>query len=264
MAYFKTIGEVSKETGIKVREIKYYIESEFFIPSHKVEQGNKTIWNYSKEDIRKIQQIKLYKELDYSNSNIKKIINADDFDWDEALSKQIHELREKKRHLENLIMAAEFMRFFKEIENESNFDISDFDNDIDTFSNNIFSPEIEENTEQGIMQLGEEITSNMDIDKLNFMGEQFIKCFESFVKISNNEPTSDSIQSWIDTVLEIIGSFVDRKQIDLKEILFGIRFLICISPDRFLEMLVGKPDLFIFIEKALEEYIKRSKEENYG
>ena len=72
---YKTIGEVAKETGLSVREIKYYSERKIVSPSKEYYQGNKKYNLYSDVDIIKIQQIALYRELGYSKDQIKEIIS---------------------------------------------------------------------------------------------------------------------------------------------------------------------------------------------
>lgn len=82
------------------------------------------------------------------------MISISDFDWRKALDKQIEELKNKKRHLENVIYAAEVMRYANETEEERiNFDISDFDNDIDQFTVSTFSCDEDELTSQSLYKI---------------------------------------------------------------------------------------------------------------
>ena len=164
---YKTIGEVAKETGLSVREIKYYSERKIVSPSKEYYQGNKKYNLYSDVDIIKIQQIALYRELGYSKDQIKEIISNPDFNWKDALDSQIAELRVLKKHIENKIIAAEFIRFIFQQEKIKDFDISDFDNNIDSFATDLtefFSPEAEEKTNDSLMNVTSDILNNISIE----------------------------------------------------------------------------------------------------
>ncbi len=62
---------------------------------------------YSDNDLKTLQHILLFRELEFPLKDIKEIINSDNFDSDIALAQQIELLTLKKEHLENLILFAE-------------------------------------------------------------------------------------------------------------------------------------------------------------
>lgn len=262
MGNYKTTGEVEKETGIKKRVIKYYIEQGFFTPTKKT-NGKKTIWYYSKEDIKKLNQIHLYSELGYTNKQIKKLIYDSNFDWDNALDQQIILLRKKKRHIENLLIAAEFMRLVNYLQNQyCDFDMDDFDNSIDDFSNGVFSSEAEDNTEQGIMMLGEQISDSIDLEKLNEIGTKFYDYISKFKDLSNEDPKNSSVQLFIDQICKDVSQMFP--DLNSKMIIFGIRMLPTLGIDRMIDMVVGKENTIDYIEEAIAEYIKNEGEDKNG
>ncbi|MDO4488371.1 MAG: MerR family transcriptional regulator, partial [Eubacteriales bacterium] len=135
-----TVGEVSEITGIEKRKLKYYIERGIIVPSCKKSEGGKSYWLYSKDDIMKIRQIALYKELGYSNSKIHKMLSDPDFDFVEDLYKRIDSMKTERRQMENRIYVAEMIRYFYETEeDQARLDISDFGNDIDGEVEGMFS-----------------------------------------------------------------------------------------------------------------------------
>ena len=67
---------------------------------------------YDDTALERLQQILLFKELEFSLKEIKEIIDAPNFDRAKALEQQIELLTLKKEHLENLI---DFARGIKTI-----------------------------------------------------------------------------------------------------------------------------------------------------
>ena len=99
----KTIHEVSKLAGISIRTLQYYDNIGLLHPSSYSDSGYRL---YSDNDLEKLQQILLFRELEFPLKEIKEIINRPDFDRSKALEQQIQLLTLKKEHLENLITLA--------------------------------------------------------------------------------------------------------------------------------------------------------------
>lgn len=267
---YKTVGEVSKETGLPVREIKYYCERGIVSPSKEYYQGNKKYNLYSDVDIIKIQQIALYKELGYQKNQIKEIISNPDFNWKEALDSQITELRAFKKHIENKIIAAEFVRLFFQEENENDLDISDFDNNIDSFVTEFFSPEEEENTDNGLMTAANDALNNISIKSHEEIGEALIDAYHKLSSLMDKDPKSDVVQSeFINIKNKLLDVFTRAKIPDLEYLnnnsripLFILRVLSTLSIERTINMFFQKENALEFIAKMIEEYMSRSEKEN--
>ena len=95
-----TVNEVSKLTGVSVRTLQYYDSVGLLKPNAYTESGYRL---YDDTALERLQQILLFKELEFSLKDIKKIIDAPNFDREKALQQQIGLLKLKKEHLENLI-----------------------------------------------------------------------------------------------------------------------------------------------------------------
>ncbi|MBQ4596012.1 MAG: MerR family transcriptional regulator, partial [Firmicutes bacterium] len=95
-----TVNEVSKLTGVSVRALQYYDTIGLLKPSGYTEAGYRL---YDDAALERLQQILLFKELEFPLKEIKGIIDAPDFDRNKALQQQIELLTMKKEHLENLI-----------------------------------------------------------------------------------------------------------------------------------------------------------------
>ncbi len=99
----RTVNEVSKLTGISVRTLHYYDQIGLLAPTKVTEAGYRL---YDDDALEKLQQIMLYRELEFPLKDIKTIMESSDFDRNRGLQQQIEMLTLKKEHLENLITFA--------------------------------------------------------------------------------------------------------------------------------------------------------------
>ncbi len=98
-----TVNEVSKLTGVSIRTLQYYDKIGLLHPAKYTESGYRL---YDDAALEKLQQILLFRELEFPLREIKAIINNPNFDRSKALEQQITLLTLKKEHLENLIDLA--------------------------------------------------------------------------------------------------------------------------------------------------------------
>ena len=98
-----TVNEVSKLAGVSIRTLQYYDTIGLLKPAEYSESGYRL---YDDTDLERLQQILLFRELEFPLKEIKDIINRSDFDKKKALEQQIKLLTLKKEHLENLISFA--------------------------------------------------------------------------------------------------------------------------------------------------------------
>ena len=82
----RTVHEVSELVGVSIRTLQYYDKIGLFHPSEYTESGYRL---YDDTDLERMQQILLFRELEFPLKDIKKIINNPDFDKFKALEQQI-------------------------------------------------------------------------------------------------------------------------------------------------------------------------------
>lgn len=99
----KTVHEVSKLAGVSIRALQYYDKIGLLHPAEYTESGYRL---YDDTDLERLQQILLFRELEFPLKEIKRIMDSPDFDRGKALEQQIDLLSLKKEHLENLIALA--------------------------------------------------------------------------------------------------------------------------------------------------------------
>ena len=98
-----TVNEVSKLTGVSIRTLQYYDTIGLLKPTEYTESGYRL---YDDSALERLQQILLFKELEFSLKEINEIIDAPDFDKTKALENQIELLTLKKERLEGIINFA--------------------------------------------------------------------------------------------------------------------------------------------------------------
>ncbi len=98
-----SVHEVSELTGVSIRTLQYYDRIGVLHPAGYTEAGYRM---YDGKDLEKLQQILLFRELEFSLKEIKAMMEDPDFDREKALKQQIGMLMLKKEHLEDLIRFA--------------------------------------------------------------------------------------------------------------------------------------------------------------
>ena len=115
-----TVNEVSRLTGVSIRTLQYYDKIGLLKPTEHTAAGYRL---YDNRALEKLQQILLFRELEFSLKDIKQIMDAPGFDRQKALEQQIEVLILKKQRLENLIALACGIKK----NGERNMDFSAFD-----------------------------------------------------------------------------------------------------------------------------------------
>ncbi len=102
-----TVHEVSKLSGVSIRTLQYYDTIGLLKPCRYTEAGYRL---YDDTSLERLQQILLFRELEFSLKDISKIMDAPHFDRKKALQQQIELLTMKKEHLEQLIHFAQSLK----------------------------------------------------------------------------------------------------------------------------------------------------------
>ena len=99
----RTVHEVSRLTGVSIRTLQYYDRIGLLCPAERTEAGYRL---YDDTALERLQQILLFRELEFPLKEIRRIVDSPDFDRGKALEQQITLLTLKKEHIENLIDLA--------------------------------------------------------------------------------------------------------------------------------------------------------------
>ena len=116
-----TVHEVSRLTGVSIRTLQYYDRIGLLPPAAHSAAGYRL---YDEQALGTLQQILLFRELEFPLKQIRSIVRSPGFDRAEALERQLELLRLRKERLENLISLA---RTIKDSGGKCIMDFSAFD-----------------------------------------------------------------------------------------------------------------------------------------
>ncbi|WP_242241129.1 MerR family transcriptional regulator [Bacillus cereus group sp. BfR-BA-01309] len=99
-----SIGEISKETNVTTRTLRYYEEIGLLTPSHVAESGYRY---YSKDDVITLQQITTFKKLGFKLSEIKEVLKeekgiSEEERWKNAIQNEIQTIQGEVKRLQDL------------------------------------------------------------------------------------------------------------------------------------------------------------------
>ena len=190
-----TVNEVCKLTGVSIRTLQYYDTIGLLKPIEYTKAGYRL---YDDTTLERLQQILLFKELEFSLKEIKEIIDAPDFDRDKALTQQIELLTMKKEHLEGLI---DFARKIKTSGvNKMNFEVFD-------------TTKMDEYAKKAKEEWGQTEAYKEYIEKTNSQSEDAQKVawknlmliFVEFGKIKEKSPSSEEVQLQVKRLQDYIS-----------------------------------------------------------
>ena len=204
-----TVNEVSKLTGVSIRTLQYYDKIGLLKPSRYTEAGYRL---YDDVALGQLQQILLFKEMEFPLKEIKQIMSAPGFDWKKALEQQIELLTLKKEHIENLICFARGIKLV----GVNNMDFTAFN-----------TKKIDEYSKRAKEQWGqtaeyrefEEKTEGMTDTQQKDVANRFMLIFAEFGQMKDKDPASEPVQSQVKKLQDFI---TEHYYTCSKEILSGL------------------------------------------
>ncbi len=190
-----TVHEVSRLTGVSIRTLQYYDKIGLLRPADYSDAHYRL---YDDAALETLQQILLFRELEFPLKDISRMIHSPSFDRDKALDQQIELLRIKMEHLEKLIDLA---REIKTSGGKSKVDFTAFDTrKIDEYAAQARAswentPEYRE-----YEQKSKDRTKNRTIE----LGEKMMDIFAEFGAIKNEDPASDKAQKLVRKLQDFI------------------------------------------------------------
>lgn len=190
----RTVNEVSKLTGVSIRTLQYYDKIGLLKPTKYTESGYRL---YDDTALEMLQQILLFRELEFPLKEIKQILSRPDFDRNKALEQQITLLTMKKEHLENLIDFARGIKFI----GVKTMDFSVFD-----------TKKIDEYARKAKEQWGktaeykefEQKSQSRSKEEEQAVMEQFMQLFIEFGRLKDMEPEAADVQEHVKNLQDYI------------------------------------------------------------
>ncbi len=95
-----TVSRLAKLAGVSVRTLHHYDEIGILKPSFRSDNGYR---GYKREELLRLQQILFYREMDFSLTEIKDILDDPEYDEVQALVKHRQTIEERIGRLSNLL-----------------------------------------------------------------------------------------------------------------------------------------------------------------
>lgn len=194
----KTVNEVSRLSGVSVRTLRYYDGIGLLKPTGHTDAGYRL---YDDAALERLQQILLFRELQFPLKEISRIMQSPDYDRKKALSQQITLLTMKKEHLERLIASA------KQIEKgEPAMKQPDF-SAFDTRRMNEYAAQAKKAWGQtAAYSEYEQKAQSRDAHKEQELGGELMAHFAALGKLRGKAPESTEAQQWVLSLQSFIST----------------------------------------------------------
>lgn len=239
-----TVHQVSEYTGLSIRTLQYYDKIGLLHAAEYTEAGYRL---YDDSSLESLQQIMLFRELEFPLQEIKKIIRSPDFNRTKALDQQIELLEIKKEHVEGLISLAKRVR--SEVETKVSF--KEFDKKkLEQYAREAkeswgSTPEYKEYEARFN---GRDQSEEIDA------GKGLMKVFEKFGEIRTGDPCSDEAQA----LVKELQSYISEHFYKCTDQILGSLGKMYAAGGEFTENIdnAGGLGTASFAAKAIEEYCR--------
>ncbi len=204
-----SVHEVAALTGITARTLHYYDEIGLLKPAKVTEAGYRM---YDDAALGRLQNILLFRELEFPLKEIKAILDSPDFDPSEAIAQQIRLLELQYKHL------GELIAFTREIQKKGaaamNFDVFD-KSEIEKYEEEVKAKWGNTKAYQEYRQ--KDITR--DKEGYGKLADEMMTMFSELGKLKHLSPDAHEVQEKISALQQFI---TDHYYVCTDEILRGL------------------------------------------
>ncbi|AWC30484.1 MerR family transcriptional regulator [Bacillus cytotoxicus] len=178
-----SIQELTKETGVTVRTLRYYDQIGLLKPSGKTDGGHRL---YSEVDVIRLQQILFLKEMGFSLKEIMNMLVTDLYSLKESLERQLKFVQGEQQKFERMEKMLQAVIYSTELEGEVNWNVM-----FELIQLSKQSPRIRERFQQQVFS------------------EEEKKLLE---KLPNMSEDNESVQEWIKLLKQLRGYMEEGKK----------------------------------------------------
>ena len=240
-----TVKEVSDLTGVSIRTLHYYDQLGLLPAAGHTDSGYRL---YDDAALERLQQILLFRELEFPLKDIQHILTNSAFDRRKALAQQIELLTLKKQHLESLISLAQ-----KTLTTGGTYmDFTAFD-----------TQKIQEYTRQAKQQWGatsaykefEQKTAHQTAQEAANMGSRLMEILAVFGGMQHKSPAAPAVQ----TQVKALQAFITEHYYTCTKEIFAQLGQMYGAGGAFTENInaAGGPGTAEFAAKAIEVYCQQ-------
>lgn len=241
------VHEVAKLTGITARTLHYYDEIGLLKPTKVTESGYRM---YDDTALNLLQNILLFRELEFPLKEIKAILNSPNFDPSEVIAQQIKLLELQYKHI------GELITFTREVQKKGvtamNFDVFDR-SEIEKYGAEVKAKWGNTNAYQEYKQ--KDIVRNESSD--SEIANELLTMFSELGELKHLSPNADEVQNKIAALQKFI---TDNYYLCTNEILSELgKMYVC--DERFRNNIdkAGGEGTADFVKRAIVVYCSKRK-----
>lgn len=191
----RTVKQVSQLSGVSIRTLYHYDSIGLLKPTKTTEAGYRL---YDDAALERLQQILLFRELQFSLKEIREILDSSNFDRNQALEQQIALLQLRKEHLENLITFARGIQLI----GVRHMDFTAFDTKkIDEYAQQAKAMYDKTEEYQECLERSKSWTKEDEA----VMEQEIMDIFVGFGKLRNRKPADSVVQKQVDRLHDYIN-----------------------------------------------------------
>lgn len=233
-----TVKQVSQLTGLTIRTLHHYDKLGLLKPAFVADNGYRY---YNQANLARLQEIMLFRELDFPLKDIQAILAKPDFDREQALQDQISLLELKRDRLDCIIDHARRLTKGERTMTFTAFDTKDIED---------FQAEAKERW--GQTPAYREFEGKYDASKKDMFSQEMGQIFADFGKWQSLGASHPEVQA---QVAKLQAYITDNFYTCTKEILSGLGQMY-VADERFTHNIdqVGGPGTAAFVNQAIAIY----------
>jgi len=242
---YMSIHELAQLAGISVRTLHYYDQIGLLVPSKVGDNGYRY---YDDENLESLQEIMLFRELEFPLKGIKVIMSDPEFDKGKALENQIKLLESRRDHIEDLIRHARRIKS----QEEWKMDFKVFDNS----KIEGYQKLAEENwgDTEAYREYKEKSSRQTDTEKRQ-AAEDLMDIFYEFGDMKELDPRDDQVQTQVRKLQDFIS---EKYYTCTNQILAGLGQMYSAGGEMTQNIdVAGGKGCAEFVTKAIEEYCRK-------
>ncbi|MGU3368171.1 MerR family transcriptional regulator [Bacillus mycoides] len=219
-----SIQELTRETGVTVRTLRYYDQIDLLKPSGKTDGGHRL---YSERDVVRLQQILFLKEMGFSLKEITNMLITDELNLKVSLEKQLRFVQEEQKKFNRMERILQAVVYSVDVEGELDWKVM-----FELIQLSKQSPRIREMFQNEVFSKGEQ------------------KLLHNLPNMSEEDP---NVLEWVNLLKQLRNFMKDRKEASCDEVQGATKKLM----QKCLEMANGDE---AFLDKLWE--VRKSKEDS--
>ncbi|MFJ8355515.1 MerR family transcriptional regulator [Bacillus paramycoides] len=219
-----SIQELTKETGVTVRTLRYYDQIDLLKPSGKTDGGHRL---YSERDVIRLQQILFLKEMGFSLKEITNMLITGELNLKVSLEKQLKFVQEEQKKFNRMERILQAVVYSVDVEGELDWKV-------------MFE----------LIQLSKQSPRIREMFQNEVFSKQEQKLLHNLPNMSEEDP---NVLEWVDLLKQLRNFMKDGKEASCDEVQGATKKLM----QKCLEMANGDE---AFLDKLWE--VRKSKEDS--